>query len=100
MSPPVACSLSSTDHGARLTGWRQLLGAGTLRQLPDGVGATLPISEVVRATELAVAEQECCPFFSFGVTLRGASFDLTIRTTREGAAMLTDLLPASEGTSA
>jgi MerR family transcriptional regulator, copper efflux regulator len=80
-APAIACSLSGDDLGDRVAGWRAVLaGVGRRERLPGGVrlelGAGVSLSEIVT---LAEAEQRCCPFFTFTLTIddRGAGLEVT-----------------------
>ena len=92
---PVACTLGAGDQAQRVTDWRDLLSRAALTQVEDGVRATLALADIERATSLAVAEQECCAFFTFRLDLRGPEFDLMISAPPEAAPLLADLLPAA-----
>ncbi|MGI8710806.1 MAG: hypothetical protein ACR2LA_07445 [Acidimicrobiales bacterium] len=79
--PPIACSLSAEGMDVRLAEWRVLLTAVTERaELEGGLRLmfepSVPAADVAR---LAAAEQECCPFFSFAVTIdsRGTALEVT-----------------------
>jgi MerR family copper efflux transcriptional regulator len=79
-SPDVACTLAAGSMKGRLDEWRALLTSVTSRAaLGDGVrvtfGPTTSLSELIR---LVVAEQDCCPFFRFAITIdtRGVALEV------------------------
>ena len=90
----IACSLDGADYGARVTAWRELLTGAPRADVAGGVCVTLPTATLGRATELALAEQSCCAFYTFRIDLHGQTFDLTITAPPEAREMLNDLVPA------
>lgn len=79
--PPVACTLGASELPQRLAEWREILGHVTGRAQIDG-GLRLSLSAetpVERLAALAVAEQACCGFFRFALTVdgRGVGFEVT-----------------------
>lgn len=92
--PPVACSLGA-GQGERITEWHEALADAPTRRVAGGARVELPVDVLSQISALAVAEQECCPFFTFDIALRGPRFTLTITAPPEGTPMLDDLLPSS-----
>lgn len=81
---PIACSLSGTDMATRIEDWQRLLGSVS-RRLPVAGGLRLELDERAHITELAElvdAEQSCCPFYSFSITIdhRGLALEVTAPT--------------------
>jgi DNA-binding transcriptional MerR regulator len=80
--PPLACTLSGDDVPDRLEEWNALLGSARAERsaIPGGVriSFTEPI-DVVELAGLASAEQSCCRFFTFRITIddRGVALDVT-----------------------
>jgi MerR family transcriptional regulator, copper efflux regulator len=77
---PIACTLSSGDMKRRATEWRHLLKATTTRKAVEGgvriaFAVTIDVQELTR---LVVAEQDCCRFFAFAITVdeRGVGLDI------------------------
>ncbi len=77
--PPIACTLNGESMAARLLEWRRLLSFVTARKSIDGgvrleLAAAAPVDEIAR---LATAEQDCCPFLSFAITVdsRGVALE-------------------------
>jgi DNA-binding transcriptional MerR regulator len=90
---PVACTLSSGAMPDRLAEWKAVL-AGVSRRVPLGAsGVRLEFGhvDVVELARLVAAEQNCCSFFSFAVTVdsRGVGLHVTAPAAAEG--ILADL---------
>jgi hypothetical protein len=72
MKIPIACSLSTDDMGDRLQEWEALLARASSRE-PTEPGYRLIFArdaELASAlADLAAREIECCPFFTFVVTM-------------------------------
>lgn len=95
---PIACSLGTADVGQRVDDWSEVL-RGVVRREPMAGGVRLVFDGVGRLTavsELAAAEHECCPFFSFTVTVDGRGLGLEVRAPADGQ----DILTAVFGTAA
>lgn len=80
-SVPIACTLGSASMPGRLEEWQALLAHTSRRdQIGNGVRATFapetPLGDLIR---LAAAEQECCQFFNFAITIdsRGIALEVT-----------------------
>lgn len=74
---PIVCSLDGSAYADRIEEWRRLLTGAEIVRLPDGGrAARLPVDRADRLVALVVAEQRCCPFFSFRLTFDGASVEL------------------------
>jgi MerR family transcriptional regulator, copper efflux regulator len=77
-SSAIACSLDGDGYADRITQWRDLLADAVREPLPDGgITVRLPADRAGQVAELVVAEQQCCPFFAFGLTFRGPHVALT-----------------------
>ncbi len=82
--PAIACTLPAGEITGRTDDWRHLLGSVVDREaLPTGetgirlvLDSDAPLDELTR---LAVAEQGCCAFFSFAITVDGRGLALEIR---------------------
>lgn len=74
---PVACSLTADQYSARVQEWRALLDGAHREALSNGgIRVRLPIGRAGQLAQLAVAEQQCCPFFTFQLTLAGDHAEL------------------------
>lgn len=82
---PIACTLASASMRGRLDNWRALLTHVVHReQIDDGVrvtfGAATPLDELIGLT---AAEQDCCQFFSFAITVDTRGVALEVRSPQE-----------------
>jgi MerR family transcriptional regulator, copper efflux regulator len=78
---PIACTLSPHAAKDRLAEWQQLFDTSILSRSSIAGGMHLSFHASIDATELmrlAVAEQDCCRFFSFAITVdhRGVGLDI------------------------
>ena len=78
---PIACTLSSDDMKLRVADWHRVLDDTTARTPLDGglhlaFAATIDVQELTR---LVVAEQDCCRFFAFAITVDDHGVGLDIR---------------------
>jgi DNA-binding transcriptional MerR regulator len=88
---PVACSLSADVREERAGAWQALVSGARRVQIPGGLRLTLPAERAGPGAELAVAEQECCPFLDFRLHLDGPVMHLEVRAPAEAAAVLAEL---------
>jgi hypothetical protein len=87
---PVACSLGADDVANRIEEWHTVLAHVTGRMpiergLRLAFGADPPIADLAR---LAVAEHDCCRFFTFAITVDERGVALEVRAPEEGDAIL------------
>ena len=90
---PIACTLESQSMRGRLDEWQRLLEHVERRDLLDnGVRATFgsatPLTEVIR---LAAAEQDCCQFFTFAITIDHRGVALEVRAPDDALPVLHSL---------
>ena len=92
--PPVACTLGADDIPDRLARWQAILGRSVSRSTtPDGA-LRLAFDEPAILDELGpmtVAEQQCCAFFSFTITVDTRGVGLEVRAPEAAADQLTAL---------
>jgi DNA-binding transcriptional MerR regulator len=71
--PEIACSLDPDSVGDRIDEWRETLESAKSRQsIPDGVRIVFDREvNVASLASLAAAEQTCCSFFRFDITIDG-----------------------------
>lgn len=87
---PIACSLSGTDMATRIEDWQRFL-ANVTRRLPIAGGLRLELDDRTHITELAQlveAEQTCCPFYSFAVTIDHHGLALEVTAPTDGQDLL------------
>jgi len=90
---PIACTLAPGLMPGRLDDWRELLSVVTARNAIDG-GIRLAFRRDVplhRLIDLVAAEQECCQFFDFAITVDTRGVALEVRATAEARPMITTL---------
>lgn len=92
-SGPVACSLQAAEMPARVQQWRDLVTHVVDRSPIDGgtrlqLGATTPLDQLVL---LVTAEQRCCSFFAFAITVDSRGLALEVQAPAEGQAVVDSL---------
>jgi MerR family copper efflux transcriptional regulator len=91
--PPVTCTLGAGSMGQRLGDWRALLAHVQERTPLDG-GVRLnfePDAPVDAIARLAAAEEECCRFFGFALTIDQRGIALEVRAPADGQEVLAAL---------
>ena len=67
---PIACSLSADELRERTEENTTLFRhARDVLELPDGYLFTFPADRARQAMDFILAERDCCPFFTFELTL-------------------------------
>jgi MerR family copper efflux transcriptional regulator len=79
--PAIACTLSAVSMKGRIAEWKSLLTHVEQREPIDGgvrsvFAASVPIDELMR---LVAAEQDCCQFFRFAITVDSRGVALEVR---------------------
>lgn len=79
--PAIACTLEAGSMKGRLDDWQRLLAHVDRRESISGgvrlvLAAAVPTDEVVR---LVAAEQDCCQFFQFAITVDARGIALEVR---------------------
>jgi MerR family transcriptional regulator, copper efflux regulator len=97
--PPIVCTAASAT--AALDAWRGLLAAheGTLVRTAIDGGVRLqfgPDVDVAQLARLTMAEQECCRFFSFAITVDERGVGLDVRAPEEALAIVHTVFGGSE----
>jgi DNA-binding transcriptional MerR regulator len=91
---PIACTLEPGAMPDRLAEWDTVLGRAEARiATADGglrleFGADVDLGEVAR---LVAAEQHCCAFFSFAITVDDRGSALEVRAPDDAAGMVAEL---------
>jgi DNA-binding transcriptional MerR regulator len=89
--PVIACTLEADAVRERLGDWRSVLGRATSRgPIPGGVMATFDHADglIADLARLAAAEQACCTFFDFTLTLTGSGIRFEVRAPSEAQDVL------------
>jgi DNA-binding transcriptional MerR regulator len=81
-SIPVACTLEPDERPGRAEAWRTMVARASSRRQLAGGGIRLEFpdpSVVADLAELVAAEQECCAFFCFAITVdaRGTGLEVS-----------------------
>lgn len=68
-TPPIACTLSTSDLKDREGAWRKVLGSGLVKRevVPGGIRLSAAPSAAAALMELIELERECCAWISFAV---------------------------------
>jgi hypothetical protein len=86
--PPIACTLEATALPDRLGEWRAVLAHAGARVTTSSGALRVELDDTVDVSELArlvAAEQQCCAFFSFAITVDGRGVGLEV-SAPDGAA--------------
>lgn len=94
---PVTCTLDADEMPVRLREWRDLVSHVVHRAVIDGgtrldLDATTPLDQLALLVE---AEQRCCSFFAFTITVDSRGVALEVRAPPAGLAMLDTLFEGS-----
>lgn len=95
--PGLLCTLPPSEVPVRIGEWAAILGHVRSREPlgPNGMrfllDTTAPLGEVVR---LAVAEQECCPFFEFTLTVDARGVALEVKAPAAAADVVSAVFAA------
>ncbi|HZM29928.1 MAG TPA: MerR family transcriptional regulator [Acidimicrobiales bacterium] len=90
-SIPVACTLEPGERPGREAAWEALAArASTRMQLPGGgIRLEFPGQSVVAdLADLVAAEQSCCTFFSFAITVDARGTGLEVRAPEEATPLV------------
>jgi DNA-binding transcriptional MerR regulator len=90
---PIACTLPVGAMPARLAEWEAILSHVRCRSALGATGVRLELDsvDVAELARLVVAEQECCAFFSFAVTVDGRGIGLEVAVPVGAEGFLADL---------
>lgn len=90
---PIACTLSTAGMEAQLTAWRDLLtGVANREAIEEGLRLTFgPDTDPATVATLAAAEQGCCAFLRFALTIDARGLALEVRTREDAREVLNAL---------
>lgn len=88
--PAIACTLSAGSMKGRIADWNALLAHVVRRERVDGgvrsaFAGSVPLDELMR---LVAAEQDCCQFFQFAITVDNRGLALEVRAPEEARAIV------------
>ena len=88
--PAIACTLSAGSMKGRIDDWRALLDHVERRERIDGgvrsvFAVSVPHGELIR---LVAAEQDCCQFFQFAITVDTRGIALEVRAPKDAQAIV------------
>lgn len=100
--PPVACTLEPGAMPDRLAGWRAVLDHVRSRGTADDGALRVEFGDELSLGELArlvAAEQRCCAFFSFAITVDHRGVALEVRAPDDAEGVVASLFgqPAGSG---
>jgi hypothetical protein len=87
---PIACTLDGSSIDRRVDEWRSLL-AGGVRQrepLPRGLRLELSAVDVAELARLVAAEQACCQFFAFAITIDERGVGLEVQAPADAVSLV------------
>lgn len=88
--PAIACTLSSDSTKGRIAEWSALLAHVVRRERVDGgvrlvFAGSVPLDDLMR---LVAAEQDCCQFFQFAITVDTRGLALEVRGPEDAQAIV------------
>ena len=88
--PAIACTLAAGSMKGRLADWQTLLAHVVGREpVDDGVrtlfAPSVPLADLI---QLVAAEQDCCQFFRFAITVDGRGVALEVRAPADALAIV------------
>jgi MerR family copper efflux transcriptional regulator len=91
--PQITCTLSAVSMNGRITDWRSLLAHVIHRETVDGgvrsvFTPDVPTAELMR---LVAAEQGCCRFFQFTITIDDRGVALEVRAPADALPIVTSM---------
>jgi DNA-binding transcriptional MerR regulator len=89
----IACTLEAGSMKGRIADWQALLAHTERRELVDGgvrcvFASTVPTSQLI---DLVAAEQDCCQFFEFAITVDTRGLALEIRAPADALPVITSI---------
>jgi len=96
--PTIACTLGAVEIGDRMEDWQAILAHVTGREQTADGGLRLTLSAAVPLAELSglvAAEQGCCGFFAFAITVDGRGVALEVRAPDDAGDIVTTVFGAA-----
>jgi hypothetical protein len=92
-TPPIACTLSSSELNDREGAWKKLLGSGLVERdlVPGGIRLRPSTGAATALIDLIDLERECCPWIQFDV---GDGSVVTMTAEGDGEAVLAGMFLA------
>ena len=90
----IACTLDAVAMPDRLAEWDEVLAHVRSRSAIDGGGLRVELDDQLPLADLATlvaAEQACCAFFSFAITIDARGVALEVRAPEGADAIVTSL---------
>ncbi len=96
-NPAIACTLSAGSMKGRIDDWQALLTHVEQREPIDGgirsvFAESVPTTELIR---LVAAEQDCCQFFSFAITVDSRGIALEVRAPHDAQLIVESMFGAT-----
>ncbi|MEP7111844.1 MAG: MerR family transcriptional regulator [Ilumatobacteraceae bacterium] len=90
---PIACTLAAGSMKGRIADWQDLLSHVERREHVDGgircvFAASVPMPQLI---SLVAAEQDCCQFFGFAITVDTRGVALEVRAPAEALPIVTSM---------
>jgi hypothetical protein len=92
-TPPIACTLSSSELNDREGAWKKLLGSGLVERdlVPGGIRFRAATGAATALIDLIDLERACCPWIQFDV---GDGSVVTMTAEGDGEAVLAGMFLA------
>ena len=95
--PAIACTLSAGSMKGRIDDWQALLAHAERRERIDGgvrclFDASVPTADLIR---LVAAEQDCCQFFEFAITVDTRGIALEVRAPEDARSIVESMFGAA-----
>jgi hypothetical protein len=92
-TPPIACTLSTSELKDREGAWKKLLGSGLVERdlVPGGIRLRPATGAATALIDLIDLERECCPWIQFDV---GDGSVVTMTADGDGEAVLAGMFLA------
>lgn len=97
--PAIACTLGEGELRGRVDDWRTMLAGATTRTFTDDGGVRIsfgPSVDIPALASLVAAEQQCCAFYTFSITISPDGVALDVRAPAGAEAMVQALFGSAE----